>query len=693
MEVEQKPESKLPLVALVTLFLLAILFPHGQNVIRHIELAGWEETEGTATYNSSSRTFWYNYTVGESEYTEWRHTFSWDDQPSFLEPISSDEIRVVTSENSCTKSISFSLTSGQTAYIPIRSTNYTMSYAYDFVDVTSTAGRVQTNHISPNQILNISVIYNEPGNTTDFYYTAPGDYTITLSNQKQRVEWRDSLGIFVNPQYTFACIGNHFLTIEQYSGIMDGDSLLVNYDPSNPDFAVLMMPEFLGTYFSIGLLFAAYLALLFAIFNSKPKPEEEEAEPEPEPEPEPEIQATEKKEPRVNGDGPSLILIIVIIIIAIFIIKEMGESGADFSNMNCNGGAELCLAPLAGAPALARSSSGKFITNKTAKPINPALAEVTHCLHTDSLTAKKCRRMVMRKSGLCYQHQDSDAAEAFLKATEPDRTIDVLNYDVDGSNKTISSKDIDGLVEALEKAEEFWVVDLGVDETEFVQFTYNGDIDDDGQRDGFAVFEHWRGGKMISRAADRDQSIHDLRLFDRLRLVLTGEEPDVPLDAVVCSSDDVVCEFEFPSASNNYEAEGRCWFCWEPESPEIVGLHMVGNDRNEILSRLDPDNELDEATYDRISQKFEAIHDREIEIANGEEGTPESRLETLKAMDDREEVLAEMAPHLDETIYEELGRLLDAHRERFRAWEQFGRSKRFQHQTEDGPKWWDEQTE
>ena len=178
MEVEQKPESKLPLVALVTLFLLAILFPHGQNVIRHIELAGWEETEGTATYNSSSRTFWYNYTVGESEYTEWRHTFSWDDQPSFLEPISSDEIRVVTSENSCTKSISFSLTSGQTAYIPIRSTNYTMSYAYDFVDVTSTAGRVQTNHISPNQILNISVIYNEPGNTTDFYYTAPGDLSL-----------------------------------------------------------------------------------------------------------------------------------------------------------------------------------------------------------------------------------------------------------------------------------------------------------------------------------------------------------------------------------------------------------------------------------------------------------------------------------------------------------------------------------
>ena len=412
---------------------------------------------------------------------------------------------------------------------------------------------------------------------------------------------------------------------------------------------------------------------------------------------EPERPSPEEERASIPYDGPSPIIILLVVVVAFVIIKEMGESGADFSNIQCNGGAELCLAPLAGAPALGRSSSGKFVHGKTSSPRNPVLAEITYCLHTDSLTGRKCRRLVMRNSGLCYQHQESDAAEVYLKATESDPTGDVLHYIVDGANKTISSKNIDGLVEDLGKAKKFWVVDLGLDETEFVQFTFNGDIDDDGQRDGFAVFEHWRGGKMVSRAADRD-SIHDLRAFDRLRLILTGEEPDEPLDAPACIDDDVVCEFDAPSAINNYEAEGRCWFCWEIGSPEIVGLHMVGNDRNEILIWLG-NQKLDEATYeatyDRINQKFEAINEREIDIANSEEGTPESRLEALKAMDDREEVLAEMASHLDEAICEELGQELDAHRERFRAWEP-AQTEDTRSEIIDGevpvPNWWAEET-
>ena len=128
----------------------------------------------------------------------------------------------------------------------------------------------------------------------------------------------------------------------------------------------------------------------------------------------------------------------------------------------------------------------------------------------------------MRQSGLCYQHQDSDAVEVYLEALRGDSAGDVLRYNIDGSNKAISSKDIDGLVEGLGKAKKFWVVDLGLDEAEFVQFTYDGDIDDDDVRDGVAVFEHWRGGKKISSFHNADA--HELRAIDRLRSMLTGKE-------------------------------------------------------------------------------------------------------------------------------------------------------------------------
>ena len=33
------------------------------------------------------------------------------------------------------------------------------------------------------------------------------------------------------------------------------------------------------------------------------------------------------------------------------------------------------------------------------------LKSQTHCLHVDGKTVKRCRRMVFRKSGYCYQHQ------------------------------------------------------------------------------------------------------------------------------------------------------------------------------------------------------------------------------------------------------------------------------------------------
>ncbi|HIM92698.1 MAG: hypothetical protein CXX69_01525 [Candidatus Thalassarchaeum betae] len=143
-------------------------------------------------------------------------------------------------------------------------------------------------------------------------------------------------------------------------------------------------------------------------------------------------------------------------------------------------------------------------------------------------------------------------------------------------------------------------------------------------------------------------------------------EPEPEPEEPVCELEGF-CEFDYPEASNNYEAEGRCWHCGKIESPEFVGLMMVGQDRFQILRDMEDD--LDDATYDRLQQMFQAIHDSEIDFANSGEGTPESRLEELKAMDDCEQILAAMAPHLDEATYEKFGRELDAHRERFRAWE------------------------
>ena len=222
--------------------------------------------------------------------------------------------------------------------------------------------------------------------------------------------------------------------------------------------------------------------------------------------------------PVANADGPPLLFIIGIIVVFWIMIK-LGDEGF-FRDLPSGGGGcgldvwGLCLAPFAaGGAALSRSSTGKFTHDpSTPRQQHRSLAKVTYCLHTKD-NGKKCTRMVMRQSGLCYQHQDSDAAEAYLEALELSPvSADVLRYNVDGTNKATSSKDIDVLIERLGEAKKFWVVDLGLDEAEFVQFTYDGDIDDDGIRDGQPVLEHWRGGrKILTNRIGLEKSLEILR--------------------------------------------------------------------------------------------------------------------------------------------------------------------------------------
>jgi hypothetical protein len=220
--------------------------------------------------------------------------------------------------------------------------------------------------------------------------------------------------------------------------------------------------------------------------------------------------------PAANADSPPLLFIIGFFLV-IWILIKLGDEGFGLPDLGGGGGGcdifGLCLAPLAGGAALSRSSTGKF-THDSSTRLQPhrLLAKVTYCLHTKD-NGKKCTRMVMRQSGLCYQHQDSDAAEAYLEALELSPVpADVLRYNIDGANKAISSKDIDVLIEGLGEAKKFWVVDLGLDEAEFVQFTYDGDIDDDGFRDGEPLLEHWRGGrKSLTNRIGLEKSLEILR--------------------------------------------------------------------------------------------------------------------------------------------------------------------------------------
>ena len=322
-----------------------------------------------------------------------------------------------------------------------------------------------------------------------------------------------------------------------------GSSVEVFYDPDDHDFSRLIMPEYNHRKLIpfTGLAFAVLLALALVPPESPERKEKRKkaaaerkekrkkafaerlsvreklvAADKEERKAAREKRVAETERPVAKGE-PISFLHIIGGIVAFWILIMLLDSGI-LEDLPSDGGCGLdicglCLAPFAaGGAALSRSSTGKFTHDpSTPRQQHRSLAKVTYCLHTKD-NGKKCTRMVMRQSGLCYQHQDSDAAEAYLEAIESDTSGDVLRYNIDGANKAISSKDIDGLIESLGEAKKFWVVDLGLDEAEFVQFTYDGDIDDDGIRDGQPVLEHWRGGrKILTNRIGLEKSLEILR--------------------------------------------------------------------------------------------------------------------------------------------------------------------------------------
>ena len=325
-----------------------------------------------------------------------------------------------------------------------------------------------------------------------------------------------------------------------------GSSIEVFYDPDDHDFSRLIMPEYNHRKLIpfTGVAFAGLLALALVPPESPERKEKRKkasaerkekrkkasaerlsvrekfvAADKEERKAAREKRVAETERPVAKGEPISFLHIIggivafwiLIMLLDSGILEDLPSGGGGGCGLDICG---LCLAPFAaGGAALSRSSTGKFSDGQTGPSSkgHPDLAKVTYCLHTKD-NGKKCTRMVMRQSGLCYQHQDSDAAEAYLEAIGSDTSGDVLRYNIDGANKAISSKDIDVLIERLGEAKKFWVVDLGLDEAEFVQFTYDGDIDDDGIRDGQPVLEHWRGGrKILTNRIGLEKSLEILR--------------------------------------------------------------------------------------------------------------------------------------------------------------------------------------
>ena len=85
--------------------------------------------------------------------------------------------------------------------------------------------------------------------------------------------------------------------------------------------------------------------------------------------------------------------------------------------------------------------------------------------------------------------------------------IQLIRYELDGKKKTIDSKEIDELLSRLKTAKKFWIVDLTIDEKEFVQYAIEqGEL------------EHWDKLEMIE-----SKEMTPEEAFNTLRTKITGD--------------------------------------------------------------------------------------------------------------------------------------------------------------------------
>ena len=112
-------------------------------------------------------------------------------------------------------------------------------------------------------------------------------------------------------------------------------------------------------------------------------------------------------------------------------------------------------------------------------------------------TYSGCRRTAQFNSDFCSEHQNEVSHIS----------NQLIRFEIDGKKKTVDSKEIDNLLNRLKKAKKFWIVDLTVDENEFVQYAIEkGEL------------EHWDRLEMIE---SKEMTTEDA--FSTLRNKITGD--------------------------------------------------------------------------------------------------------------------------------------------------------------------------
>ena len=127
-------------------------------------------------------------------------------------------------------------------------------------------------------------------------------------------------------------------------------------------------------------------------------------------------------------------------------------------------------------------------------------------------TYSGCRRTAQFNSDFCSEHQN----EVSQISTNSDEVSShdgsgisnqLIRFEIDGKKKTVDSKEIEHLLSRLKKAKKFWIVDLTVDENEFVQYAIEkGEL------------EHWDRLEMIE---SKEMTTEDA--FSTLRNKITGD--------------------------------------------------------------------------------------------------------------------------------------------------------------------------
>ena len=112
-------------------------------------------------------------------------------------------------------------------------------------------------------------------------------------------------------------------------------------------------------------------------------------------------------------------------------------------------------------------------------------------------TYSGCRQTAQFNSDICSEHQNEVSHIS----------NQLIRFEIDGKKKTVDSKEIEHLLSRLKKAKKFWIVDLTVDENEFVQYAIEkGEL------------EHWDRLEMIE---SKEMTTEDA--FSTLRNKITGD--------------------------------------------------------------------------------------------------------------------------------------------------------------------------